>query len=43
LSGVDLAAYRELDRRWQDWTAVVYGCRQVAVGVLDRVAGQCPP
>jgi hypothetical protein len=22
LSGVDLAAYRELDRRWQDWAAV---------------------
>ena len=38
LSGVDLAAYHELDRRWQDWTAVMDGCRQVAVGVLDRVA-----
>ena len=40
LSGVDLAAYRELDRRWQDWGAVVDGCRRVAVGVLDRVAAQ---
>jgi hypothetical protein len=43
LSGVDLATYRELDRRWQNWTAVVDGCRRVAVGVLDRVAGQDPP
>ena len=43
LSGVDLPAYRELDRRWQDWAAVVDGCRLVAVGVLDRVAGQGPP
>jgi hypothetical protein len=43
LSGVDLAVYRELDRRWQDWAAVVDGCRRVTVGVLDRVAGRGPP
>lgn len=40
LSEVDLAAYRKLDRRWQDWGAVVDACRRLAVGVLDRVAGE---
>lgn len=37
LSEVDLAAYRSLDRRWQDWQTVVDACRRVAVRVLDRV------
>ncbi len=30
LSEVDLTAYRELKRRWQDWGAVVDVCRRVA-------------
>lgn len=38
LSELDLAAYRKLDRRWQDWGAVVDACRRLAVGVLARVA-----
>lgn len=40
LSDVDLHAYRQLDRRWQDWGAVTDACRRVAVGVLDHVAGE---
>jgi len=39
LSDVDLASYRKLERRWQDWGAVSDLCRRVAVGVLDRWAG----
>ena len=46
--GDDIAVYGELRRRLvstTNWvhTAVVDGCRRVAVGVLDRVAGQDPP
>jgi hypothetical protein len=37
-SEVDLAAYKQLERRWQDWGAVTHACRRVAEGVLDRVA-----
>ncbi len=43
LSEVDLAAYRKLDRRWQNWGAVVNACRRLAVGVLDRVAWEGQP
>ena len=39
LSDVDLASYRRLDRRWQDWGAVTDLCRRVAVSVLDRLSG----
>ena len=39
LSDVDLASYRRLDRRWQDWGAVADLCRRVAVRVLDRFVG----
>jgi hypothetical protein len=42
LSEVDLATYRRLDRRWQDWGAVVDLCRRVAVWVLDSAAGGAP-
>ena len=38
LSSVDLASYRKLDRRWQNWQTVADWCRRVAVGVLDRLA-----
>ena len=38
LSGVDLASYRKLDRRWQNWQTVADWCRRIAVGVLDRLA-----
>ena len=38
LSRVDLAAYRKLDRRWQNWQTVADWCRRIAVGVLDRLA-----
>jgi hypothetical protein len=38
LSDVDLASYRQLDRRWHDWGAVADACKRVAVLVLDRVA-----
>ena len=41
LSSVDLASYRKLDRRWQNWQTVADWCRRIAVGVLDRVAN--PP
>ena len=37
LSEIDLRAYRRLDLRWQDWSAVADVCRMVAVRVLDRV------
>ncbi len=40
LSGLDLATYRRLDRRWQDWGAVADACRRVAVRVLDRLASE---
>jgi len=42
LSEVDLASYRKLDRRWQDWGAVGDVCRRVAVRVLDRLVGDSP-
>jgi len=35
LSEVDLASYRRLDRRWQDWGAVTSVCQRVALRVLD--------
>ena len=38
LSSVDLASYRKLERRWQNWQTVADWCRRVAVGVLDRLA-----
>jgi len=38
LSKVDLASYRRLERRWQDWGAVVDACKRVATRVLDRLA-----
>ena len=38
LSSVDLASYRKLDRRWQNWQTVADWCRSIAVGVLDRLA-----
>ena len=37
-SNVDLASYRKLERRWQNWQTVADWCRRVAVGVLDRLA-----
>jgi len=42
LSEVDLAAYKQLERRWQDWGAVTHACRRVAVRVLDRAAEPRP-
>lgn len=42
LSDVDLACYRKLDRRWQDWGAVRDVCRRVAVRVLDRFVEDSP-
>lgn len=38
LSELDLALYRQLDRRWHDWSAVADASRRVAVGMLDRLA-----
>ena len=38
LSSIDLATYRKLDRRWQNWQTVADWCRRIAVGVLDRLA-----
>lgn len=38
LSEVDLAHYRRLDPRWQDWRAVSDSCRRLAVTMLDRIA-----
>lgn len=38
LSDVDLASYRRLDRRWQDWTTVADACRTLAVAAMDRLA-----
>lgn len=37
LSKVDLASYRRLERRWQDWGAVGDACKGVAARVLDRL------
>jgi len=42
LSDIDLRAYRKLDNRWQDWTAVADVCRRVAVKVLDQTVGGAP-
>lgn len=42
LSEVDLSSYRELERRWQNWGAVVDACRRVAVRVLDRLVEESP-
>lgn len=36
LSEVDLASYRKLDKRWQDWGVVTSVCIRVALRVLDR-------
>jgi hypothetical protein len=41
-SEVDLSSYRRLDRRWQEWGAVVDACRRVAAIVLDRLAAEEP-
>ena len=41
-SEVDLAAYRKLDRRWQNWGTVEDACRRVAALVLDRFAAESP-
>jgi hypothetical protein len=41
-SEVDLASYRKLDRRWQDWGAVGDACRRVAARVLDGLVGESP-
>ncbi len=38
-SEVDLASYRQLDRRWHDWGAVCAACQRVAVRVLEQAAG----
>lgn len=38
LTEVDLAAYRELAPRWQDWGVVTEVCRGVAARVLERAA-----
>lgn len=40
LSEVNLAVYRKLERRWQDWGVVTDACRRIAVRVLDRLAGE---
>ena len=42
LSQVDLGAYRQLERRWQDWDVVVGVCRRVATEVLDLFARGSP-
>lgn len=39
LNEVDLSTYRQLDRRWHTWDAVVNVTRDVAVRVLDRATG----
>lgn len=38
LSKVDLATYRRLHRRWQDWGAVADACKRVAARVIDVLA-----
>ncbi len=38
LSDVDLASYRRLEKRWQDWGAVTAVCNDVALRVLDAAA-----
>ena len=40
LGEVDLRFYRQLDRRWQDWGAVVDACKRTAVRVVQRVAAE---
>ena len=42
LSRVDLATYRKLDRRWQNWQTVTDACRKVAVRVLDQLVEDSP-
>ena len=42
LSQVDLARYRRLDVRWQDWLAVADACRNLAVAMLDCLAEEGP-
>lgn len=37
LDEVDLRFYRQLDRRWHDWGAVVDACGRTAMRVLERV------
>lgn len=39
-SEVDLATYRRLDRRWQEWVTVADACRSLAVRAIDRLADQ---
>ena len=39
LTEIDLAAYRRLEGRWQDWGAVADLCRRLAVRVLEKTAG----
>jgi hypothetical protein len=38
----DLPAYRGLDPRWQDWSAVTAVCRTVADLMLDPPAAEGP-
>lgn len=40
LSEIDLTSYRQLQRRWQDWTAVADASRALALAMLDRFAEQ---
>jgi len=40
LSEVDLTAYRQLQRRWQDCTVVADASRALALAMLDRLAKQ---
>ena len=42
LSSVDLATYRQLERRWQNWQTVADACRKVAVRVLDQLLEDSP-
>ncbi len=40
LSDVNLSSYRQLHRRWQNWTAVADASRTLALAMLDRLAEQ---
>jgi hypothetical protein len=42
LDEVELARYRRLAPRWQDWDTVAAACRRLAADVLDRVAEERP-
>lgn len=39
-SDLDLASYRQLQPRWQDWTTVADASRALALTMLDRLAEQ---